>query len=184
VVGTDLSSIPAQVPYVFPDEALVAQWKTTLGDAPGLRVGISWQGNPRVRTDRQRSIPLTHFLPLLDVPGVRFFSFQRGAGREQLASTRGAIVDLADRINDLQDTAAIMRNLDLVIVSDSAPAHLAGALGVPTWVALAQAADWRWLLERSDSPWYPTMRLYRQTQHGQWNDVFARIAADLAKVRA
>jgi hypothetical protein len=185
VVGTTMDTIPASVPYLFPNAELVAKWKSELADTPGLKVGISWQGNPQVKTDRNRSIPLEHFARLGEVSGVQFFSFQMGVGREQVAGMHGRlpIIDLADRIGNLEDTAAIMRNLDLVILSDSAPAHLAGALGVNAWVALGFAPDWRWLRERSDSPWYPTMRLYRQPRPGDWSDVFQRIAADLATLR-
>jgi hypothetical protein len=129
-------------------------------------------------------VPLTQFAPLAAVPGVRLISLQKGAGSEQLAALGGLfpVVDLGDRLDaggPFLDTAALMKGLDLVVTCDTAVAHLAGALGVPVWVALALAPDWRWLLGRQDSPWYPTMRLFRQARRGEWGDVFARIAAAL-----
>jgi tetratricopeptide (TPR) repeat protein len=174
-----VEDIPAGVPYLFPDPALVERWSRELAGEE-VRVGITWQGNPEFRFDRLRSIPLERYAALLEVPGVRFYSLQMGSGREQLPGFAGGkIIDLSDRIRDFQDTAAIMRNLDLVIVSDSSPAHLAGALGIPTWITLSRVADWRWMLDREDNPWYPTMRLFRQRQPGGWGEVFQRIARDL-----
>jgi tetratricopeptide (TPR) repeat protein/ADP-heptose:LPS heptosyltransferase len=182
ILGTDLESIPAQVPYFFPDAALVQKWDGELGAADGLKVGIAWQGSPDNKNDRYRSIPLEQFAPLAAVANARLYSVQSGPGREQLAKLAAAvpIVDLGDRLGDFHNTAAILCKLDLVITCDSAPAHLAGALGIPVWVALAHLADWRWMADRADSPWYPTMRLYRQSRPGDWDEVFARIAADLA----
>jgi hypothetical protein len=181
-LGTELSSIPPNVPYLFPEPALVEKWRQELRAESAFKIGIAWQGNPDYQFDRFRSIPLANFAPLAGAGDVRLYSLQLGAGREQLADVQRAIpiTDLADRIGDFQNTAAIMRNLDLVIACDSAPAHLAGALGVPVWVPLPYVANWRWLLDRADSPWYPTMRLYRQSRPGDWQEVFARIAAELA----
>jgi len=171
-------------------------------------VGIAWQGNPAYGKDRQRSIPLTHFARLAEVEGVHLISLQKGPGADQLKQLRiadcglrierqeakpllefairnpqSAILDLGDRLDQtpgaFMDTAAVMMNLDLVISSDTAVPHLAGALGVPVWVALPLVPDWRWLLEREDSPWYPTMRLFRQTRYGQWEDVFERMAEEM-----
>jgi hypothetical protein len=185
VLGTELADIPADVPYLFPNAALVERWRNQLAGSADLKIGIAWAGNPDNMTDRQRSIPLAQFTRLAGVAGVRLYSVQLGSGRRQLteAVPPPAIVDLADAISDFQDTAAIMRNLDLVITCDSAPAHLAGALGVPVWVALSQVADWRWHVDRTDSPWYPTMRLYRQGASGTWPEVFDRILADLSTLR-
>jgi tetratricopeptide (TPR) repeat protein len=182
VWGTALESIPANVPYLFPAAALVEKWKQELGAVEAFKVGIAWQGNPHNKTDSYRSIPLESFARLAGTAGVRLYSVQMGAGREQLARlTTAPISDLGDRLGDFHNTAAILCNLDLVITCDSAPAHLAGALGLPVWVALAHLADWRWMLERTDSPWYPTMRLYRQSRRGDWHEVFERIATDLAE---
>jgi tetratricopeptide (TPR) repeat protein len=183
--GTVLDTVPAEVPYLFADAQLVERWRGELSGAPGVRVGIAWQGNPRFPANCMRSIPLTHFAPLAQVDGVRLFSLQKGAGREQLRAVARylPVVDLGDRLDDatggFMDTAAVMKNLDLVITSDTATAHLAGALGVPVWVALALGADWRYLWRREDSPWYPTMRLFRQTRLGDWDGVFERITAVL-----
>jgi Tfp pilus assembly protein PilF len=182
IFGTTLEGIPAAVPYVATDTQLVAAWARELAAVEGFKVGIVWQGNPEFTKDRFRSIPLDHFRPLAGVPGVRLFSLQKGAGRDALAGPAGdfPLVDLADRLHDFDDTAAVMSNLDLLITSDTSPAHLAGALGVPVWLALGLAADWRWLLEREASPWYPTMRLFRQRALDDWAEVFDRIRAVLA----
>jgi hypothetical protein len=184
VFGTTLESIPVKTPYLWPDEAALARWKDELGGERALKVGIAWQGSPSQLFDRARSIPLAQFADLAGLDGVQLYSLQLGPGREQLATwnvTR-PIVDLGDRLGDFNNTAAIMRNLDLVVTCDSSPAHLAGALGVPVWVALPLARDWRWLLDRSDSPWYPTMRLFRQAAPGQWNRVFQGIQESLVEV--
>jgi hypothetical protein len=179
--------VPAEVPYLDAEPALVEAWRDRLGSYPGFKVGIVWQGNPQFRFDRLRSIPLAQFAPLARVPGVHLLSLQKGAGRDQLPALRGyfPVIDLGPQLNETTgpflDTAAVMKNLDLVITSDTSAAHLAGALGVPVWVALHDVPDWRWLLEREDSPWYPTMRLFRQTRPGQWEDVFDRIAEALRR---
>ena len=183
ILKTSLETIPAKVPYLIPRPELVEQWRTRLTDLDGLRVGITWQGNPAFRGDRFRSIPLGRFAPLAQIRGVRWISLQKGVGSQQLAEVRERfpVVDLGSRLQDFTDTAAVMKNLDLVITSDTAAAHLAGALGVPVWVALSFAADWRWLLDRSDSPWYPTMRLFRQRERGNWQAVFEAIEKALSE---
>jgi len=131
--------------------------------------------------DQRRSIPLSHFEPLARIRGVRLFSLQKGYGTEQLAEIKSQwpIIDLGNRLEDFTDTAAVMMNLDLIISADTAPAHLAGALGRPVWTVLSFAGSWRWLLDREDSPWYPTMRLFRQKKPGGWAEVFERIAAEV-----
>ncbi|HEY7158656.1 MAG TPA: DUF6165 family protein [Gemmataceae bacterium] len=185
IFGTTLANVPANVPYLFADATLIDYWRSELSGVAGFKIGIAWQGNPRFPADGMRSIPLTHFTPLAQVEGVRLFSLQKGPGREQLPAVAGylPVIDLADRLDEttggFMDTAAVMKNLDLVVTSDTSIAHLAGALGVPVWVALALGADWRYLLGREDSPWYPTMRLFRQTRLGDWDSVFERIATEL-----
>jgi tetratricopeptide (TPR) repeat protein len=185
IFGTTLATLPADVPYLFADAGLVERWRSELSGVPGFKIGIAWQGNPRFPADCMRSVPLTHFAPLAQVDGVRLFGLQKGLGREQLRATASylPVIDLGDQLDEatggFMDTAAIMKNLDLVVSSDTAIAHLAGALGVPVWVALALGADWRFLRRRADSPWYPTMRLFRQTRLGDWDGVFTRIAAEL-----
>lgn len=182
IFGTTLETIPAPRPYLAPPEDRIVVWRNELAREPRLKVGIAWQGNPGHLRDGTRSIPLSKYAPLARIEGVQLYSLQWGPGRDQLndpASRPSGIIDFGERLGDFSNTAALMRNLDLVISCDSAPAHLAGALGVDVWVALAFAPDWRWLLERADSPWYPSMRLFRQTAPGDWQGVFAEIAAAL-----
>jgi Flp pilus assembly protein TadD len=185
LLKTTLDTIPAKIPYLFADETLVSQWKDRLATIAGFRVGACWQGNPRYRGDRERSFTLAHLEPLACVPGVSLISLQWGPGKEQLAAGRQRfpIVDLGDNLDreagGFMDTAAVLKNLDLVVTADTAMAHLSGALGVPVWIALPWAADWRWLTVRDDSPWYPTARLFRQRQAGDWADVFQRITEQL-----
>jgi hypothetical protein len=156
-----------------------------LGSIPGFKVGINWQGNPDHKKDRHRSYPLACFRRLARIPGVRLISLQKGPGTEQLSQVGGDldVMDLGSRLDEaagpFMDTAAIMNSLDLVITSDTATAHLAGAMGVPVWVALPFAADWRWQTGRDDSPWYPTMRLFRQPRPGDWEGVFDAMAQAL-----
>jgi len=179
-LGTTLDNIPAASGYLTAEPQLIAQWRERLAAIEGFRIGIAWQGSPTYRDDRERSISLAEFA-LLAIEGVSLVSLQKGPGVEQLEA-------LGDRFtvhqlgNDLDaggaflDTAAVMKNLDLVIASDTAIAHLAGALGVPVWVALGQVPDWRWLSDREDSPWYDSARLFRQPARGSWGEVFARMA--------
>ena len=172
-----LGTIPAQVPYLAAEPDRVARWRDRIG-GHGFRIGIAWQGNPDRREDAGRSIRLEHYLPLATVPGVRLISLQKDAGSEQL-SPDSPVEPLGpdfDRGPDgFLDTAAVMETLDLVITSDTAVAHLAGALARPVWVALRFVPDWRWMLERTDSPWYPTMRLFRQPALNDWAPVFVAI---------
>ncbi len=188
IFGTTLETIPADVPYVAADSARIEHWRQELSKQAGFKVGIAWQGNPAYQADAERSVPLGQFAPLADCPGVRLFSLQKEHGCDQLAplAERLRVVDLGAVLDEQDqafvDTAAAMKALDLIVTSDSAVAHLAGALGVAVWVALPRIPDWRWLLDRQDSPWYPTMRLFRQTRAGDWGEVFARIAAELASL--
>jgi Flp pilus assembly protein TadD len=181
IFGTDAASIPADVPYLSADPDLVRTWAERLNLTDELCIGIAWQGNPEYGRDRDRSFRLERFEPIAKTPGVRLYSVQKGYGSEQIIESAGSfpVVDLGGRLDDLMNTAAVMTNLDLVIVSDTSLAHLAGAIGAPAWVALPFEADWRWLSGREDSPWYPTMQLFRQHRRGAWDDVFARIAAAL-----
>jgi hypothetical protein len=146
-------------------------------------VGINWQGYSGRFEDKGRSFPLAMFQPLA-MPGIRLISLQKGEGEEQIA-TAGIPLETLDGLDDgpdaFLDTAAVMMNLDLVITSDTSIAHLAGALGRPVWVALRWVPDWRWMLERADSPWYPTMRLFRQSRDGDWAAVFAAMAQALPR---
>lgn len=183
---TTTATIPANVPYLAAEPDLVARWAPRLG-RQGFKVGIAWQGNPSRREDIGRSIGLRHYPPLAAIPGVRLISLQKDAGVEQLTGdmtveTLGEDFDAGP--DGFIDTAAVMMNLDLVITSDTAVAHLAGALGRPVWVALRTVPDWRWMVERTDSPWYPTMRLFRQSARDEWGPVFAAIKDALAALVA
>jgi tetratricopeptide (TPR) repeat protein len=179
--GTRLESIPAPIPYLKPERELQSKWAARIG-AHGFKVGICWQGNPNPQADMARSIPLTVFASLSAKPNVRLISLQKGAGTEQLQNLpEGMNVEtLGDDFDAgadaFVDTAAVMASLDLIVTCDTSIAHLAGALGLPVWVALKKVAEWRWLSEREDSPWYPTMRLFRQERRGDWSALFARMA--------
>lgn len=185
IMKTNLRSIPGGVPYLSADTGLSDYWQTELSRFPGFKIGIAWQGNPKHKGDGFRSLPLALFEPLSRIDGVRLFSLQKGFGAEQLAQVQGRfpIIDLGSRLDEtagaFMDTAAVMKQLDLIITSDTSIAHVAGALGVPVWLALSLVPDWRWLLQREDSPWYPSMRLFRQTTWGDWPAVFAGISAAL-----
>jgi Flp pilus assembly protein TadD len=185
-----LLSLPARTrlpavepPYLFAEPDRVARWRQRIGTG-GIRVGINWQGFPGRFEDRGRSFPLDLFEPLAAVPNVRLISLQKGEAEAQIAAA-GLPVETLDGLDTgpdaFLDTAAVMANLDLVVTSDTSIAHLAGALGRPVWVALRFVPDWRWMLGRTDSPWYPSMRLFRQTSDGDWPPVFAAMAEALPR---
>ncbi len=186
--GTTLGDIPASVPYLAAEPLRAAHWRRRLGEA-GFKVGIVWQGS-RKRIDVGRSVPLEMFGRLASVAGVRLISLQKGAALDQLqAAPKDLRVEgLGEEFDAgpqaFLDSAAVMTQLDLIITCDTALAHLAGALGRPTWIALKHVPDWRWLLERSDSPWYPSVRLFRQSRRGDWESVFAAMRAELVGVAA
>jgi tetratricopeptide (TPR) repeat protein len=185
VFGTTLDTIPAAVPYLHPDSAKLSQWRRALDDATSLRVGVVWAGNPRHKGDRLRSLAAEKLLPRLVMPGVTLYSLQkdlRAADAPAVAALGRDIVDLAPALGDFSDTAAAVAALDLIITVDTSVAHLAGALGRPVWVLLPYALDWRWLRDREDTPWYPSMRLFRQRTPRAWDDVMARVSAELACV--
>jgi tetratricopeptide (TPR) repeat protein len=188
IFKTTLATIPAKVPYLFADPELIVQWRRQLDGNGVLKIGIAWQGNSKYKEDRLQSIPLIHFAPLATLPHVRLFSLQKGPGVDQLpeATKRFPITELGSRLDEaagaFMDTAAVIKNLDLVVTADTAIAHLAGALDVPVYLALSCCPDFRWLLDREDSPWYSTMRLFRQRQLGNWAEVFERIVAELTKM--
>jgi tetratricopeptide (TPR) repeat protein len=182
--GTDVASIPASIPYLSPDPAMAEVWAGRL--KPGLRVGLAWAGNPKHIRERQRSIPLARLASLLALEGATFYSLQKGPASEQCRDLPPGLnlIDLDAEQQDFADTAAIVANLDLVISIDTAVAHLAGAMGKPVWVLLHRVPDWRWLLGRNDSPWYPTARLFRQAFAGVWDDVIEQLQAELATLIA
>jgi tetratricopeptide (TPR) repeat protein len=185
--STRLETIPAAVPYLSTEPALREIWRKRIG-AEGFKVGVVWQGNPNPEADRARSMPVTALAPLSGIAGVRLMSLQKGGGDEQLSNLPASMrietlaADFDAGADAFVDTAAVMTCLDLIITCDTSIAHLAGALAVPVWVALKSDAEWRWLTERADSPWYPTMRLFRQTRRGVWSDVFEAMASELIQL--
>jgi tetratricopeptide (TPR) repeat protein len=184
-MGTTLDNVPRPARYLAADADRVARWRNVLTQSAGsekvFRIGIAWQGSATYWGDRERSIPLVEFAPLA-LPGVELVSLQKGFGTEQIAALDGnfAVRELGPEFDSsggaFLDAAAVIENVDLVITSDTAIAHLAGALGKETWLALGLVPDWRWMFEREDSPWYPSMRLFRQARVGEWGEVFARMA--------
>jgi hypothetical protein len=176
---TTLENIPAKVPYLHADPILVNNWRPRVDRLGGrLRVGLVWAGRPDQPNDRYRSMSLHTLAPLAQVPGITFISLQKGAAADQGRNPpKGlTLVDWTCELNNYSDTAALIETLDLVLTVDTAVAHLAGAMGKPAWVMLAFVADWRYLLNRSDSPWYPTMRLFRQSKIGDWVTPIQQIA--------
>jgi len=182
IFGTQLDSIPAAAPYLAARPAVAERWARRLAGLTGLRVGLVWSGNARHINDFRRSIDFQRLRPLFDVSGVSWVSLQVGQQAAELAALPpGNVTDLSAELTDFVETTGAIRNLDLVIAVDTAVAHLAGAIAKPTWLMLAYAPDWRWLLDRDDSPWYPSLRLYRQRALSDWDGVIARVAADLAR---
>jgi ADP-heptose:LPS heptosyltransferase len=175
--------VPAKVPYLAAEPERIERWDAWLGRG-GFKIGINWGlGAARNWFDRRRDIPLAAFAPLAEIAGVRLISLQHGSATQQIAGVpfRDKIevpdADANPAAGSFVDAAALMTKLDLVVSCDTSIAHLAGALARPVFTALPQVADWRWLTGRDDTPWYPTMRLFRQTTPGEWSDVFAWIAA-------
>lgn len=183
-LGTTPSTIPATVPYLRADPEDVDRWKVRLdGIAPRgavrSRVGLVWAGNRKHENDAKRSMPAAALAPLLAIPDIRFFALQLPADPTGIEALEPGVVDLAPELRDFADTAAVFAGLDLVISVDTAAAHLAGALARPAWVLLPWIPEWRWQLDRSDSPWYPTVRLFRQRSAGDWAGVVQEVAAAL-----
>jgi hypothetical protein len=184
---TNLNNIPADIPYLRAETERIKIWRDRIG-IDGFRVGIGWQGNKLAPADIGRSFSVRHFESLSKIPNVRLISLQKNTGIEQLADLPAGmkVESFAEQLDAgpdaFIDTAAVMENLDLIITSDTAMAHLAGALGRPTWVALKYAPEWRWLLDRRDSPWYPTMRLFRQASYDSWPSVFSEMESELAEL--
>ena len=184
--GTDLGTIPSPERYLEADPRRIAAAGERLRDhGDRLLVGIVWQGNPEHRLDSLRSIPLATFTSLLELENVAVFSLQVGPGIEQIGELSSELrpVDLGSGFKDFTDTAATLASLDLVVTVDTATAHLAGALGVPAWILLPTVADWRWLEGRVDSPWYRSVRLYRQGRRGEWGPVIEQVVKDVGDHR-
>lgn len=185
--GTTLETIPHQVPYLRADQKSIDHWHERLGQLPGnLKVGIAWSGSPGNTKNRERSIDPIALQPLLCIPGITFVSLQKNTGNTPSGSTGSQLnfVDWTNELTDFADTAALIDALDLVITIDTAVAHLAGALARPVWVLLSYTGDWRYLLDRPDSPWYPTMRLFRQPRRGDWNPAINAVARDLDQLNS
>jgi Flp pilus assembly protein TadD len=185
---TRLDSIPAKIPYLHAPKNLVEKWALLL-PKKGLRVGLVWKGDPKFENDADRSLPSLDVLaPLWSVAGVNFISLQKGSGEDEAAQPPAGLplLNLGPQLTDFADTAAVVMNLDLVICVDTAIAHLAGALGKPCWVLLPDyKTDWRWMTERTDTPWYPgIMRLFRQSTMGDWYSVVAQVVSSLEELEA
>jgi Tfp pilus assembly protein PilF len=182
-IGTELSTVPADVPYLFADEAKVEMWRERVDKAAGSRrkIGLVWASSPTFGNDRYRSMRFEDLAPLAKVEDVAWFSLQKGPSQAQLADTPNDAEprDFTAELHDFSDTAALVMNLDLVIAVDTGVAHLTGALGKPVWVMLPANSDWRWLEHRSDSPWYPNARLFRQSVLGDWAPVVDSVAEAL-----
>ncbi|OIR03598.1 photosystem I assembly protein Ycf3 [mine drainage metagenome] len=186
IFGTEPHTVPSRGAYLSVDEHRVARWRDRLGPRVELRVGVVWSGNPNNPNDRERSIPLEQFAALFRVPGCRFFALQKERTERDAATLAVAeqVTDLSGAIDDFVDTAAIILNLDLVVTVDTSVAHLAAALGRRTWVLIAHAPDWRWLLGREDSPWYESVRLLRQGADWEWSPVLDALAKELQGLAA
>jgi hypothetical protein len=188
---TDLGTIPAATPYLFAESGAVREWRERVeADAQGrVKVGIVWAGGNRPhvaelrKNDARRSVTLARLAPILDVPGVQFFSLQKGPAAQQLTASEWSarVIDYTEELRDFADTAALVANLDLVISVDTSTAHLAGALDRPVWILNRFDTCWRWMLERSDTPWYPHARLFRQPALGDWDSVMKAVSAALAR---
>jgi len=186
IFHTAPDSIPKDIPYIMTEPTLVQKWRERMKDDSGCcRVGLVWSGNPKYRADRLRSVTLEILLPLWEIEGMRFYSLQKGDAANQVRSLPGwaTIADYSDELSNFSDTAAMIANLDLVISVDTAVAHLSGALGKNVWTLLPYAPDWRWMLHREDSPWYPTMTLFRQPAPGDWKSVVEKLSEELPKYR-
>ncbi len=205
IFKTTIATVPQRVPYLVNDPIVLDRWRSVLArdlawaaSRPGrasdqsaggepirpFLIGVVWQGSPSHANDHWRSFPLERLIPIARLPGVRLVSLQVDHGLDQLRglSRELQVLELSSQPRDFHDTAAIVSQLDLVITPDTSVAHLAGGLGVPVWSALSTVAEWRWMMDREDSPWYPSMRLFRQTQLDDWDGVFRRIADELRPI--
>jgi Tfp pilus assembly protein PilF len=180
---TTLETIPWTGPYLSADRNLMDSWAQRLpADRDRPRIGLVWAGRPGNKIDYKRSMRLDDFAPLAAIKNARFFSLQKGGAAAQTQRPPGGLelLDYSDELRDFTDTAALLANLDLIITVDTSVAHLAGAMGRPTWLLLPFSPDWRWLLKREDSPWYPTIRLFRQQTRGDWKGVMEKVRDELS----
>jgi len=185
IFRTTLQTIPADVPYLYADPAKVQFWRDRLGQK-GFKVAIVWAGRATHENDLNRSCLLENFSPLARIPGVLLYALQKGpaAGQVRNLPDEITVTNIADRLEDFTDAAAALENMDLIISVDTSILHLAGAMAKPVWAIMPFVPDWRWMLHRQTSPWYPTMRLFRQTRPGRWDDVFRRVAEELRLLTA
>ena len=182
--NTRLETVPANVPYLHADPRRALRWAQRLGARRTLRVGLAWSGDPRLADDRRRSIPLALFAPLLERP-VQFVclsKFVRDGDMQQIRAL--GIEHYGDELTDFAETAALASLMDVVISVDTSIAHLAGALGLPLWLLIPDPPEYRWMLKRDDSPWYPTARLFRQRRRGDWPEVIGRVVSALGELVA
>lgn len=178
IFGTTLKTIPAPIPYIKPNLELTTAWQDKLSNIDNMKVGLVWAGNPKNRQGLKRSCHLTALAKILSsLDNITYFSLQLGKTAAQINEVTGylTILDYTDQIEDFADTAALIANLDLIISVDTAVAHLAGAIGKPVWLLLPYANEWRWLSDRQDTPWYPTMKLFRQPTPGDWQTPLQQI---------
>jgi len=184
-LGTTPQTIPPATPYLTAPAERLARWRDRVPGGQKRKVGITWSGNPKLLRDLQRSISLDCLAPVLELPGISFVTLNpaMAANDEEKLARLGNVVHLAKQFADFADTAAAMAELDLIISVDTSIAHLAGALGKPIWILLPYVPDWRWMLDRDDSPWYPTARLFRQPKPGDWDSVVATVRQELAGAR-
>jgi len=184
IFSTTVATVPSAPAYLYAETEASQRWRARLG-SQGFKIGIAWQGNPNSLAEKGRSAPLASFAPLAAIPGVRLISLQKTYGLDQLQSLPAGmhVETLGDDFDSgpdaFIDTAAVMMNLDLIVTVDTSIGHLAGALGRPTWIALQKIPHWVWLLDRHDTPWYPSVRLFRQTEHGDWAGPFAGMANEI-----
>jgi hypothetical protein len=186
VLGTTVETIPSAVPYLSADSIAVERWRTRLANDPRFKVGIVWAGRPGHQRDTDRSMHLRNLTPLASVPNVNFICLQKGdAARAQMAEcAEFPLTDFTGDLATFADTAAMITHLDLVISVDTSVAHVAGAIGRPLWICLPFSGDWRWMLNRTDSPWYPTARLFRQTRRGSWTEAVEQMVPQLRDLSA
>jgi len=180
--NTDLHNIPAEIPYLSVSDDKIKEWEKTIKGNNNLKVGLVWAGNPNHANDKNRSCKLLDFDKLFDIPYVEFYSLQKGKPLEQITTFQNKIHNTSVQLNTFEDTAAAISNLDFVISVDTSVAHLAGALGKEVWLMLPFIPDWRWLMDREDSPWYPSMKLFRQDEKSTWQDVVERMKKELIQI--
>lgn len=184
IFRTSLQTVPGEVPYLYVPDSIKRKWRERLGHYNALKVGLAWAGNPQFVLDKFRSIPFEEFTPLFKVEGIQMFSLQKGNNHSQVQDLPENLIDWMSDCSDFLDTAALVDELDLVISVDTAIAHLAGALGRQVWLLNRAGSEWRWMTDREDSPWYPTMKLFRQQKKEDWTPVIRRVVDELVYLQS